>query len=44
MNELTPLAKKMGKKGGDKTLKTRGRKHYKKMAETRWAKNTKKEI
>jgi hypothetical protein len=42
-NELTPLAKRMGKKGGQKTLKKCGRKHYRQMAETRWAK-TKREI
>ena len=36
-NELALFAKKMGKKGGEKTLKTLGKKHYKKMAEKRWA-------
>jgi hypothetical protein len=43
MNELTPLAKRMGKKGGNNTLKKLGRKHYKKMADLRWAKTTKKD-
>lgn len=37
-NELTPFAKKMGKKGGDKTLKKLGKKHYVKMAKSRWEK------
>jgi hypothetical protein len=37
-NELTPFAKKMGKKGGEKTLKKLGKKHYKLMAAKRWEK------
>lgn len=40
-NELSNIAKKMAKKGGQKTLKKYGKKHFAEMAAKRWAKANK---
>jgi hypothetical protein len=37
--EVSKIAKLMGKKGGSMTLKMHGKKHYQNMAKKRWNKN-----
>jgi hypothetical protein len=39
MNKLSSIAKKLGQRGGNETLRKYGTEHFKKIGQKRWAKN-----